>query len=88
MLGAVRLSGLVRRHRDEGVRAEVAEVIALARPSGGLSAHTRFPVPLACRSPLMEPVDPEEVAARYGVPLVDPRYLTMVALEHGSVLWP
>ncbi|HEY2702995.1 MAG TPA: hypothetical protein VGL20_04830 [Candidatus Dormibacteraeota bacterium] len=88
MLGAVRLSGLVRRHQDEGVRAEVAEVIALARPSGELCAHTHFPVPLACRNPSTEPVDPEEVAARYGVPLVDPRHLAMVALEHGSTLWP
>lgn len=88
MMGAVRLSGLVRRHKDEGVRAEVAEIIALARPSAPLCAHTHFPAPQACRSLLAEPVDPEEVAARYAVPLVDPRHLTMVALEHGSLLWP
>jgi hypothetical protein len=88
MMGAVRLSGLVRRHKDEGVRAEVAELIALARPPTPLRAHTHLPVYQACRSLPTERVDPEEVAARYGVPLVDPRHLTMVALEHGSLLWP
>lgn len=88
MMGAVRLSGLVRRHRDEGVRAEVAEVVALARPPLPLRAHTDLTVHQACRGMPAEPVDPEEVAARYGVPLVDPRHLALVALEHGSPLWP
>jgi hypothetical protein len=88
MMDAVRLSGLVRRHKDEGVRAEVAEVIALARPPTPLCAYTHFPVRQALRSLPTEPVDPAEVAARYGVPLVDPRHLTLVVLEHGSLLWP
>jgi hypothetical protein len=88
MMGAVRLSGLVRRHKDEGVRAEVAEVIALARPPTPFCAYTHFPVHQAYRRLPAEPVDPEDVAARYGVPLVDPRHLTMVSLEHGSLLWP
>jgi hypothetical protein len=86
--GAVRLSGLVRRHRDEGVRAEIAEVVALARPSEPLCAYTHFPLYQECRGMPTEPVDLDELAARYRVPLVDPEHLTMVALEHGSTLWP
>lgn len=88
ILGAVRLSGLVRRHRDEGLRAEIAEVVALARPSEPLCAFTRFPLHQGCRGMPTEPVDLEDLAARYGVPIVEPRHLTMVALEHGSLLWP
>jgi len=88
MMGAVRLSGTVRRHKDEGVRAEVAEVIALARPFGPLCAYRHCPAHQECRGLPTEPIDPEELAARYGVPLVDPKHLTMVALEHGSPLWP
>ena len=88
MMGAVRLSGLVRRHKDEGLRAELAEVIALARPPTALYAYTHFPGHQAYRSVHTEPVDPAEVAARYGVPLVDPGHLRMVALEHGNLLWP
>jgi hypothetical protein len=88
IMGAVRLSGVVRRHRDEGVRAEVAEVIALARPSWPLWAYTHFPLYEECRGVPTEPVDLEDLAARYGVPLVDPRHLMMVAREHGNPLWP
>ncbi len=93
IVGAVRMSGTVRRHREEGVRAEVAEIVALARPPGPLWAHPRFPLhrhrlSVGERSLPTEEVDPMELATRYRVPLVDPRHLTMVALEHGATLWP
>jgi len=92
MMGGVRLSGMVRRHGDEGVRAEVAEIVALARPSGPLLAFTGFPrvryLNHACSVVPTEPVDPEMLAAHYGVPLVALEHLTVVAREHGDPLWP
>ena len=92
--GAVRLSGTVRRHRDEGVRAAVAEIVALARPDQPLwafsdyRAYTHFPLYQDHRRAQTSPVDAEQLAERYGVPLVDLEHLTMVALEHGDRLWP